>query len=153
MPEIQDVIDIAEQECTAHGVRLTNKRMQVLSGLLLSNKALSAYELIDFCKDEFGESMPAVTVYRVLDFLQQNNLVHRLDIANKYVACAHIGSNHEHTASQFLICSQCQAVKEINIKPTQLDEFKKNAEQAGFYLVHPKFEMNCICKDCKAEQT
>lgn len=42
MNRIQTVIGYAEQHCKTHGARLTSKRKQVLSGLLQSNKALSA---------------------------------------------------------------------------------------------------------------
>ena len=38
-----------EQYCDKHGIRLTERRKQVLSKLLQSEKALSAYELIEDC--------------------------------------------------------------------------------------------------------
>lgn len=150
MNRVQEIINHAEQNCKAHGSRLTSKRKQVLSGLLQSEKALSAYELIDFCKAEFGESIPAMSVYRILDFLQDEHLVHKLNLANKYVACAHITCNHTHAVPQFLICGQCQTVKEISISKSTIAELKKNVEQAGFYLVSPQLEMNCICEVCMA---
>ena len=96
MNRVQEIIDHAEQHCTAHGARLTNRRKQVLSGLLQSEKAMSAYELIDFCKARFGASIPVMTVYRILNFLQDEHLVHKLNLTSKYVACAHITCDHAH---------------------------------------------------------
>ena len=151
MNKVEQIIDHAEKSCKTHGSRLTSKRKHVLLGLLQSDKALSAYELIDLCKEEFGESMPAMSMYRILSFLQDEHLVHRLNLANKYVACAHITCDHEHAVPQFVICGQCQKVEEITIKHATLSELQKNVEDAGFHLVSPQLEMNCICNDCVAD--
>lgn len=146
--DIDSILNHAEDNCKEHGARLTVKRKRVLSGLLKSDKALSAYELIDYCKDEYGESIPAMSVYRILDFLETEGLVHKLNLANKYVACAHITCDHEHAVSQFLICRKCLKVKEINISKSTIDELAKNVEAANFHLVGPQLEMNCLCNDC-----
>ncbi len=148
MKKIKQIIDTAEGHCKSHGSRLTDKRKRVLSGLLQSEKALSAYELIDICKAEYGESMPAMSMYRILDFLQDEHFVHKLNLANKYVACSHISCSHEHEVPQFLICGKCQAVKEISINKSTIAELQENVESAGFQLVSPQLEMNCICEDC-----
>lgn len=148
MTSINDLLYCAEKQCNLHGTRLTEKRKRVLSVLLQSKIALSAYELIDVYKNEFGSSLPAMSIYRILDFLQKEHLVHKLDLANKYVACAHIASDHSHTVSQFLICKNCQKVKEVNISKSMISEFKKNVEGTGFNLVSQQLEMNCICDNC-----
>ena len=151
MKTIQQIIDRAEQHCSAHGSRLTNRRKQVLSGLLQSEKALSAYELIDFCKARFGEAIPVMTVYRILDFLQDEHLAHKLNLANKYVACAHITCDHAHAVPQFLICGQCQKVREIRIDKSIIAGLRNNVEQAGYHLASPQLEMNCVCATCMAD--
>ncbi len=153
MNEVDEIISQAEQHCKAHGARLTVMRKQVLSGLIQSNKALSAYELIDFCKMTFGNTIPVMTVYRVLDFLEQEYLAHKLNLTKKYVACAHISGEHTHGATQFLICVDCNKVIEIRINHSAIRELEKNVENAGFQLVMPQLEMNCICNDCAAETT
>lgn len=150
MSQFQDIVDHAERQCKQRGTRLTVKRKRVLFSLLKSEKALSAYELIDFCSVEFGEAMPAMSMYRILEFLEGEQLVHKLNTANKYVACSHIVCNHAHEISQFVICGQCQKVKEITIKKAVLHQLKQNVELAGFQLVSPQLEMNCICDECLA---
>ncbi len=149
MKEIKELIDRAEQRCKTRGSRLTKKRKRVLSGLLLSEKAMSAYELIDFYKTEHGETMPAMSMYRILEFLQSEHLVHKLNLANKFVACENIDCKGSHAAPQFLICQICQKVKEIGMSQSTVDELKKNVEYAGFHLVSPQLEMNCICENCQ----
>ena len=152
MNKLDATINQAERQCKVHGTRLTDKRKQVLAGLLKSAKALSAYELVDFCKKEFGETIPAMTVYRILDFLEEENLAHKLKIANKYVACSHIPCDHNHQP-QFLICTRCQKVEEISIDFSIIQALEKHVRKAGFQVVNSKLEMDCVCDECKEAAT
>lgn len=144
------IIEHAGQLCEQRGSRLTDKRKKVLSGLLQSDRALSAYELVDYCKETFEESLPAMSVYRILEFLEGEQLIHKLNLANRYVACKHITCEHKHEVPQFLICTNCQRVKEISINKSTLASFRRNVEEAGYQLVSPQLEMNCLCATCSA---
>jgi len=148
MKNVQASINQADQHCRDHGVRLTTKRKQILLSLLQSEKAMSAYEIVDYCKAEFGESMPPMSVYRILDFLQNELLVHKLNSTNKYVSCSHITCDHDHEITQFLICGECQSVREININKSTIETLQNNIEEAGFHLISPQLEMNCLCENC-----
>jgi len=141
-------MDHAEQSCKSRGSRLTTKRKQLLMCLIKSEKAMSAYGLIDLCKEEFGDSIPAMSVYRILEFLEEEKLVHKLKLTNKYVACSHITCEHDHGAPQFLICSNCDQVKEIRINTSIIAELQKNVESVDYQLVNTQLEMNCLCKYC-----
>ncbi|MGI9315836.1 MAG: Fur family transcriptional regulator [bacterium] len=145
------VINEAEQRCKEQGARLTEKRKQVLSGLLRSDSALSAYELVDYCRQEHGYSIPPMSVYRILDFLQEQHLVHKLNLANKYVACAHITCSHDHGVPQFLICGNCQRVEEISVAKSTINAIKRSVDNAGYQLVSPQLEINCLCEGCAKE--
>ena len=149
MLSIEQKLHNAVQKCQRNGQRLTNKRKQILTALLKADKAISAYDIMDFCKREFDTSIPAMSVYRILDFLRAQGLIHKLNLANKYLVCSHISCNHQHQASQFLICISCYKVKEISINQLLSDEVSNQANQAGFDLVSPKLEINCICITCK----
>ena len=140
----------AEAQCADSGSRLTKKRKAVLQGLLQSKQAMSAYELADFCRDELGESMPTMSVYRILEFLEDEQLVHKLKLANRFVACIHITCDHNHAVPQFLICEQCYKVSEVSIKESTLRALRNNVETAGFRLSSPQIEMNCLCESCAA---
>ncbi len=154
MSKIQQILDRAETNCQQKGTRLTEKRKRVLTGLLTSEKAQSAYELIDYMRREFDESLPPTTVYRILDFLSEENLVHKLHLANKYIACSHICCDHAHEVPQFLICDKCSNVKEIGIKKTLINTLKNNVEKSGYVLRSPQLELHCLCQDCNpAEQS
>ncbi len=147
--KVQAAIKNAENSCKARGANLTNKRKQVLYALLQSDKARSAYELVDDCKDNFGETLPPMSVYRILDFLQDEHLVHKLKLANKYIACSHITCDHDHGVVQFLICNSCQIVKEITINKSTRNTLQRDVENAGFQLASPQLEINCLCHSCK----
>ena len=148
MSNMEQILDHADQQCKTKGVRLTEKRKRVLSGLLASEKALSAYELADYCQKASGENIPVMSVYRILDFLQVEHLVHKLHTTNKYVACSHITCSHKHEVPQFLICGQCNRVTEVGIGQTFVDKLKQNIQEAGFHLMSPQFEMDCLCNAC-----
>ncbi|WP_026971853.1 Fur family transcriptional regulator [Aliagarivorans marinus] len=148
MSQTAGILEQAEQHCRERGSRMTEKRKRVLSGLVDSDKALSAYELIDYCKEQFGENIPAMSIYRILAFLEEEGLVHKLNLANKYVACAHICCDHSHGVPQFLICGGCSKVKEITVNPAMISELKKSAEQAGFTMMSQQLEMDCLCDEC-----
>ncbi len=148
MVNVASVIDEAEHRCREQGARLTEKRKQVLSGLLNSDTALSAYELVDYCKTEYGQALPAMSVYRILNFLQEQHLVHKLNLANKYVACAHITCDHDHGVPQFLICSECQSVREISVAKSVINALNRSVDEAGYQLMSPQLEINCLCQEC-----
>ncbi len=148
MSNITQTLDQAEASCRANGAKLTEKRKRVLSGLLRSQKAQSAYELIEYIQKEFDESLPPTTVYRILDFLAGENLVHKLHLANKYVACSHISCDHTHEVPQFLICDECSNVKEIGIQKSLINTLKRHVEESGYALKSPQLELHCLCQDC-----
>src|ERR1700748_2852969 len=96
-----DAITHAEQVCRDRAQKFTPIRRQVLQALLSSHRPLGAYEVID----ELAKSMPRpapITVYRALDFLMENGLVHRIESRNAVLACAH---DHDAAAmAGVLIC-------------------------------------------------
>lgn len=151
MKKQKRILEHAEQLCQSRGTRLTKKRKAVLSGLLNSQRALSAYELIDDCRDNLAEKLPPMSMYRILDFLEQEQLVHKLKLANRYVACTHITCDHKHEVPQFLICVQCYQVEETSVSKSMLTSLKKNIRNVGFEMVSPQLEISCLCGDCAVD--
>ena len=149
MINAKQIIAHAETQCQRRGTRLTDKRKTVLTSLLRSQQAFSAYELIDVCREKLGEKLSPMSMYRILEFLEEEQLVHKLKLANRYVACTHITCDHQHEVSQFLICVQCYRVEEAGISKPVLSEIKRNVKSVGFELVSPQLEINCLCGDCR----
>lgn len=138
----------AEQSCRDSGLRLTSKRKAILQLLLASDIPLSAYEVTDLFNKKNRQNMPAMSVYRILDFLVCENLAHKLSSTNKYLACGHIACNHSHQVPHFLICIQCHQVKEINIQDGIVDAIKDSVAATGYQFVSSKLELECLCKTC-----
>jgi len=143
----QNILHV-EQYCKAHGIRLTTRRRQVLYGLLESERALSAYELTESCQKDGQKRIPPMSVYRILQFLEDEHLVHKLKLANKYVACVHTVCDLRHFTPQFLICSDCSRVEEVTVSETAMSDIRKSIETSGFSLLDPQLEISCLCDRC-----
>ena len=146
---VDKIIESADTQCVKRGSRLSKKRTQILRCLLLQEKPISAYGLIDIYRENFGGDMPATSVYRILGFLQENSLAHKLQLQNKYIACSHISCDHDHGSPQFLICVQCKAVKEVGNNVGLVAEMNKVFERSEFRMITPQVEMVGICGQCQ----
>ncbi|SBS34269.1 Zinc uptake regulation protein [Vibrio toranzoniae] len=138
----------AEKICLTRGKQLTTKRKLILTALLDAKKPLSAYELVDYCNDNFAQNIQAMSVYRILDFLEAEHFVHKLNTSSKYVVCSQIECDYDHGVPQFLICSQCGKVSEIAVEANVVSSVCANARQEGFTVLSPQFEISCVCDDC-----
>ena len=147
--KIDQIIKKSQKTCVISGVKLTRKRQNVLMVLLLSKKPLSAYEISENYKDQFDESLPVMSVYRMLNFLIKERLVHKLETANQYIVCAHITCNHQHETPQFLICDNCNAVQEIGIKKSIIAELEQSIRNTGFELAYQQLELHGVCESCQ----
>ncbi|MET1255638.1 Fur family transcriptional regulator [Aliikangiella maris] len=150
--DINKSVKKAEQICSKVGVKLTAKRKNVLIILLHSGVPLSAYELTDEYKEHFSESIPTMSIYRMLDFLVQENLAHKLNSSNKYVSCSHIACDHQHEIPQFLICDVCNSVSEIGVKKEIIKALNQSVKKVGFMLNSQQLELHGMCENCQKER-
>lgn len=148
MKDSHHVMEQAEKICLTRGKQLTAKRKLVLSALLHANKPLSAYELVDYCHQHFAQNIQAMSVYRILDFLEAEHFAHKLNVSSKYIACSHILYGQEHGVAQFLICSCCDKVNEVTMEDNVISRMRHHAKQEGFTVITPQVELNCLCDDC-----
>ena len=145
---IDKTLESAEAMCRDTGVRLTVKRKRALAILLEVQSPISAYELIDLYNLRFNESLTAMSAYRMLNFLVDEMLAHRLNSVNKYTACEHINCNHAHDLPQFLICDNCHSVSEASIQQEILDNLKSDVLKAGFSIENQQLELHGVCVNC-----
>ena len=139
----------AEQIFAANnGGRLTATRRQVLSSILKSEKALSAYELADRVRTDFDRVIPPMSVYRILDVLIEAKLVHKVSLVNKYIVCSHFNCKHKHTMARFLVCKDCHRVNESMEQTAAVRKLEKNIEDSGFHLMNKQIEISCLCHKC-----
>lgn len=148
---IEHIVDEAERSCREAGLRLTPKRRNVLLTLLRAGAPLSAYDLAAQYQAAFDESIPTMSIYRMLDFLVQIKLAHKLDTTNQYLACAHITCNHRHEIPQFLICDHCHDVTEIGVSNSLVEQLKQSVERTGFQLKRRQLELHGLCTNCREQ--
>jgi Fur family zinc uptake transcriptional regulator len=140
-----DALKHAEALCTERAQRLTPIRRQVLEVLLESHKPLGAYEIMDRAVVRGGRPAP-ITIYRALDFLRDNGLVHRIESRNAFVAC--VGDHQNGALVVFLICEHCGMVGEAS-SAAVTDELKAAARSAGFTPKAPVIEVSGVCAHCR----
>jgi len=134
----------AEAQCAARTQRLTPMRRQVLETLLASHKPLGAYEIIE--RLEHKNRPAPITIYRALDFLRENGLVHRIESRNAFVACVHNHGGDDLVV--FLICERCGAVGEAPGGGVA-EALKTSSRLAGFSPKSPLIEIAGICSHCR----
>ena len=138
-------IEHAERICADRSQNLTPIRRHVLRALLSSHRPLGAYEVIE----ELARVMPRpapITVYRALDFLMQNGLVHRIESRNAFLAC---GREHDDAAVAFLICESCGSVGEIPATAVA-QSLSEAARQTGFTPKLSVVEITGVCGHCQS---
>ena len=137
-------LDTAARVCLQRGGQLTQLRRSVLSLILAADRPLTAYQLLDRLKETRQGVVPA-TIYRALDFLRQQGLVHKIELLNAFVACHETG--HHHDAVQFLICQKCGTVAEIEDRRVS-NALKHAAEREGFSPSSAMVELEGTCEAC-----
>ncbi|WP_343894737.1 Fur family transcriptional regulator [Craurococcus roseus] len=157
------MLDRAEAQCARRGAQLTELRRQVLRLVLEAEQPVGAYALLDKLKTLRSGAAPP-TVYRALDFLLEQGLIHKVERLNAFLGCVEAGQgggvhDHPHGAGgrqgghdhphQFLICSNCGATAEIS-DPAITAALASASVAAGFTLHRATVEAEGVCADCAA---
>lgn len=168
-PGLDAALDRAAAACARRGAQLTELRRQVLRLILVADQPVGAYALLDRLRaDRPGAAPP--TVYRALDFLLDQGLIHKVERLNAFVGCAaeaghdHAGHGHGaeldeegvgagphgHHPHQFLICRVCGLTREISDLGVA-SAVAEAAARAGFRAIHATVEVEGLCARCAAE--
>ena len=133
----------AEVQCRDRGVRLTTLRRRVLELVWRGHGPVGAYTLLETLRGD-GLAAAAPTVYRALDFLLTQGLIHRLERRNAFIGCPNPEMVH---SGQFLICTGCGAVAEIDDDDVG-QAVRRAAGRHGFTVVRPTVEVEGLCPGC-----
>jgi len=145
---ITKALQEAEQLCARRGARLTELRKRVLSLVWTSHSPVRAYDLLDRLSEEQGRAAPP-TVYRALEFLLEQGLVHRIESLNAFVGCPAPSENH---SGQFLICRDCGAAAEMQDRAIDR-AISAQAAACGFTVEGKTVEVRGLCPACQAIAT
>jgi Fur family zinc uptake transcriptional regulator len=135
----------ADTLCARQGLRLTALRRRVLELVWASHKPLGAYDILAVLSEQDGRRAAPPTVYRALDFLLENNLVHRIASLNAFIGCNHPEHAHQ---GQFLICRECHVAIELEQKVIS-EAIVLSALNVGFAVEGQTVEVVGLCAGCR----
>lgn len=141
----QDALLHAERLCAARGVRLTPLRRRVLELVQSRSEAVKAYDLLAQLSTEDHTAKPP-TVYRALEFLLEQGLVHRVESLNAFVSCNHPDTPH---AAHLLLCARCGTVEELHSDAVDA-AIALAVAATGFIARHARLEVQGLCQQCAA---
>lgn len=140
---VQGALRDAETLCARRGVRLTPARRRVLELIWQSHRPSGAYDLLErLAADGHRPSPP--TVYRALDFLLRQGLVHRVSSRNAFVGCNHPGDDH---MAQLFICDRCDVAFE-QADGSLNRRIRRNAMDLQFKIRTQTVEIAGLCPRC-----
>lgn len=145
---VNEQLQVAESLCQDRGRRLTPIRRKVLELLLAHGRSMKAYELLESMRAIHPGAAPP-TVYRALDFLMDEGLIHRLDAVNAWSAC-HDAAGAPHDL--LVVCTACGAVAELS-DPAMSKQLADRVARTGFALASHETEIRALCPDCQQDPT
>ncbi|KQP07120.1 molybdate ABC transporter substrate-binding protein [Methylobacterium sp. Leaf93] len=139
-----DALARAERLCAERDLQFTRLRRDVLEAVASEAKPLGAYDIAERLSGQ-GRRVAAVSVYRALDFLTENGLVHRIASRNAFVSCGH--QHGDGVGLVFLICRTCGSIDETT-SPEVDDQLDRTLAKAGFKPSSRILEVEGECGAC-----
>lgn len=141
-----------EAKASLDMLNLTASRRAVLDIVMGSKKPMKAYDILSDLQKVISHAKPP-TVYRALDYLVTNNLLHRINEQNAYFFCQQEGKcfhNHPIRFNIMFTCTGCGVVKEQsnNVLTAVVSEM---ISDLGFKADSKMIECPGVCKECAAQ--
>lgn len=146
---INNKLKAVKASCDTQGIRFTALREQVYRLILQAGKPIGAYDLLAQLQQTSEKTVAPPTVYRSLDFLLDNGLIHQLNSTKAFFACCQPDGQH---VAAFLICQECGDVQEFSHQPIET-MLVNVAEQANFAIQSSVIELSGTCQKCHAQHT
>jgi Fur family zinc uptake transcriptional regulator len=124
--------------------QMTELRRTVLSLLVSAGRPQTAYQLLDRLRAVWPGATP-MTVYRSLEFLREQGLIHKLERSNTFFACVEAG--HHANVVQLLVCQNCGLVAELEDDSVSQALFNAAALK-GFRPLSRHIEIDGLCAGC-----
>ncbi|MEZ5861700.1 MAG: Fur family transcriptional regulator [Geminicoccaceae bacterium] len=139
-----DRVEQAAWICNARGQTLTPLRRRVFEIVLAADRPIGAYDGLDMLAAERGRVAPP-TVYRSLDFLVGQGLVHKVLSVNGFVACSAAARPHD---AQLFICGSCGSSVEV-ARQLRAGLIEEEAEALDFAIESVVLEVHGRCHACR----
>ncbi|UMY15723.1 transcriptional repressor [Methylobacterium organophilum] len=140
-----EILARAERLCRERDLQFTRLRRDVLEAVAKEGRPLGAYDIAERLSGE-GRRVAAVSVYRALDFLTEQGLVHRIASRNAFVSCGH--EHGDKAGLVFLICRTCGGIDEMTA-PNVENALDRTLAQVGFTPFSRILEVEGQCGNCR----
>ena len=135
----------ADELCQKKNVRLTPLRRQVLGLVWQSQRPAGAYLILEQLQKQQDRRAAPPTVYRALEFLLEQGLIHKVASLNAFIACTKPEATH---VAQFFICHVCGNALELNSSNIS-DTILTRAKDIEFEIEEQVVEVIGRCTHCE----
>ncbi len=133
-----------EAYCVKENIRLTSLRRKIIHFLVAQTMPLKAYQLLaKLNREQHNKTYFIMSIYRVLGFLCENNIVHRININNSYILCC----NPQQNMCQIFICKKCNKVIDTGNQLVN-DALTTVVKQSEFTITQDAIELYGLCQRC-----
>ena len=145
---VSAAVSRAHDLCSRRGAKLTELREQVLELVWRSHAPIGAYQILAQLAESERRAAPP-TVYRALEFLSREGLIHRIDSLNAYVGCPSPARPHQ---AYFFICRACGDAAEFH-DPELSATLGRCVDRASFQVDAATVELAGLCARCSERAT
>ena len=139
--------EFAEQTLRDEGFKITGPRMAVIEVLANTSRSLSPYKITEIALQKYKINLDTVTVYRIIQVLENLHLVHKVHGVEGYIRCE-VKDDGVDDCHHSFICRKCKKVQEVSGE--NLDAFIKAMEKLHRFKVEKhQLEISGLCKKCK----
>jgi len=117
-----------------------------LAVLKKSKKPMSAYDVLEKLSAHGIKGPPVI--YRALDALITQGIVHKIHATGAYIAC-NCDANHDHALSVLTICGDCLDVEELHDHGV-IHHLEKLRGKGVPLRNHAVIELPITCESCAA---
>jgi Fur family zinc uptake transcriptional regulator len=143
---VDDALKRAETVCARNGARLTEIRRRVLELVWRNHEPVGAYDVLAALGHDGRRAAPP-TVYRALEFLMEQGLIHKIESRNAFIGCAIPEAPH---SGQFLLCASCGNATELTDSGIEA-AVRQSAARQGFRIRRVTLEVDGLCPSCQPQ--
>lgn len=128
-------------------INITPLRNEIISIFKEKNNGLKAYDVIDMLSKKKPSIKPN-SVYRILNLLVKNNILHKIQSSNIFTICNNNFSHTHNSKHIILTCSTCLKIEELD-DPEMLNQLDNFYKKNNFDLQNYIYELSGQCNLCK----
>lgn len=141
--DASEKLQAAVKRCRELGLRRTKAMEEVLRALIGSDRPLTLADLAE--SDSLRDQCDKATVYRLLMRLEEKGVLRRLGLHDR---AAYFTIKYPGEHSDYLICSECGSIEELDIACPVESLEKEISINSGFRHLYHELEFFGVCPEC-----